>query len=415
MDSDVVVVGAGVAGLTCARALRRRGLDVRVLESGDVVGGRVRSERVDGFTLDRGFQLLNPAYPALRDVVDLGALRLQPFLAGVAVRRDDGLALLADPRRAPARLRETLGSGYLRPGELVALARWAAPALGPVAALEQGPDATLGASLTAAGVHGRIRHEVLEPFLAGVLGDESQTTSAAFVRLLVRSFLRGTPGLPAGGMAALPAQLADGLDVTTGARVQAVAAVPGGQEVHVDGSVLRARAVVVAADPVTAALLTGLEPPRMRGLVTTWWAAQGVARTDAVVVDGRRRGPVVNAALVSAVAPSYAPAGAQLVQATCVLPPSGAAGPDASEVRRQAGEMLGADPRGWLELATHEVREALPATPPPLRVRRPVDLGDGRYVCGDHRDTPSLQGAVVSGRRAATAVARRLLGDGPRA
>ncbi|MFF1528490.1 FAD-dependent oxidoreductase [Cellulomonas sp. NPDC058312] len=111
MDSDVVVVGAGVAGLTCARALRRRGLDVRVLESGDVVGGRVRSERVDGFTLDRGFQLLNPAYPALRDVVDLGALRLQPFLAGVAVRRDDGLALLADPRRAPARLRETLGSG----------------------------------------------------------------------------------------------------------------------------------------------------------------------------------------------------------------------------------------------------------------------------------------------------------------
>ena len=414
MDCDVVVVGAGVAGLTCARTLHARGLDVRVLEAGPVVGGRVRSEQVDGFTLDRGFQVLNPAYPALREVADLDALRLQPFLPGVAVRRDDGLALLADPRRAPSRLRETLASGYVRPAELAALARWAAPALGPVRALESGPDTTLAESFAAAGVTGRIRYEVLEPFLAGVLGDESGTTSAAYVRLVVRSMLRGTPGLPAGGMGALPQQLAAPLPhVTTGARVTAVEAVAGGRAVQVDGSQLRARAVVVATDPVTAASLTHLAAPPMRGLVTTWWAAEGLARQTAVVVDGRRRGPLANAAVVSSAAPSYAPAGAQLVQATYVLAPGPrdpAATPDAFTVRRQAGEMLGADPRGWRELARHEVPGALPATPPPLAVRQPVDLGDGLYVCGDHRDTPSQQGAAVSGRRAAWAVARRLLG-----
>lgn len=412
MDCDVVVVGAGVAGLTCARALHARGLDVRVLEAGPEVGGRVRSEQVDGFTLDHGFQVLNPAYPALREVADLDALRLQPFLPGVAVRRDDGLALLADPRRSPAHLRETLGSGYVRPAELAALARWAAPALGSVRALEAGRDTTLAESFAAAGVTGRLRYEVLEPFLAGVLADESGTTSATYVRLVVRSMLRGTPGLPVGGMAALPQQLAAPLPhLMTGARVTAVEKVAGGQAVHVAGSQVRARAVVVAADPVTAAALTGLAAPAMRGLVTTWWAAEGLPRQQAVVVDGRRRGPLVNAAVVSAAAPSYAPAGAQLVQATYVQAPGAhdlAGAPDAFTVRRQAGEMLGVDPRGWRELARHEVDGALPATPPPLAVRQPVDLGDGRYVCGDHRDTPSLQGAMVSGRRAARAAAHRL-------
>ncbi|VTR76696.1 flavin monoamine oxidase family protein [Cellulomonas hominis] len=411
MDCDVVIVGAGLAGLTCARALHRRGYAVRVLEAADRVGGRVTSQRVDGFTLDRGFQVVNPAYPALADLVDVEALRLQRFLPGVAVRRDDGLALLADPRRAPRDLLATLRSGYLRPVELAALARWLAPALGPVRRLVEGDDATLADSLTAAGVDGRIRREVLEPFLAGVLGDHAGETSAAFVRLVLRSDTLGTPGLPVGGAIALPQQLAAGLpDVATGVRVDEIAAVPGGQVVRAAGVEVRARAVVVAADPVTAASLTGLPAPTMRGLSTTWWAADALVHpTRAVVVDGRRRGPVVNAAVVSRAAPSYAPAGTHLVEATCVLPPDGDA-PDRDAVRRQAGEILGADPRGWTELARHDLRHALPALPPPLRdrVRQDVDLGDGRYVCGDHRDTPSQQGALVSGRRTARAVAARL-------
>jgi predicted NAD/FAD-binding protein len=411
MDCDVVIVGAGLAGLTCARELHRRGYDVRVLEAADRVGGRVTSERVDGFTLDRGFQVINPAYPALQDLVDVDALRLQPFLPGVAVRRDDGLSVLADPRRAPRRIPATLRSGYLRPVELAALARWAAPALGPVRRLVERDDATLADSLTAAGVDGRIRREVLEPFLAGVLGDHAGETSAAFVRLVLRSDVLGTPGLPVGGAIALPEQLAAGLPhVTTGVRVDEVAAVPGGHVVRAAGTEVRARAVVVAADPVTAATLTGLPTPVMRGLSTTWWSADVLVHpTSAVVVDGRRRGPVVNAAVVSRAAPSYAPARVHLVEATCVLPPDAAA-PDPEAVRRQAGEILGADPRGWTELGRHDVRHALPALRPPLRdrFRQEVDLGDGRYVCGDHRDTPSQQGALVSGRRTARAVAARL-------
>lgn len=411
---DVVVVGAGLAGLECARTLHASGLTVRVIEAADVVGGRVRTDRVDGFTLDRGFQLLNPAYPAVRSRVDVAALDLRTFLPGVAVRAESGrLALLADPRRAPILLPRTvvdaLAAGLVRPREVLALARWAAPAVGRVESLLAGPDVALGTSLDAAGVAGPLRRQVLEPFLAGVLASAGGTTSAAFVRLLVRAFLLGTPGVPAQGMAALPAQLASQVpDVVLGVRVERVGRAPGGGVVVAgDAGEVRARAAVVATDPVTAArLLPGLDAPTMKGLAT-WWFATDEAPTllRAVVVDGRRSGPVVNAAVMSLAAREYTPRGQHLVQATTLL---GAGVPTEAEVRRQTGEMLGADARGWRLLTRHDVPAALPVQAAPLAVRKPVDLGDGLVVCGDHRDTASIQGALVSGRRAARAVLARL-------
>lgn len=433
VDVDVVVVGAGLAGLECARSLAAAGVGVRVLEAGDVVGGRVRTDRVDGFTLDRGFQLLNPAYPAVRERVDVGALDLRPLLPGVAVRTDAGragagrLALLADPRRAPWLLPRTvvdaLAGGLVHPRELAALARWAAPALGPVGRPTAAPDRSLRASLDAVGADGPLRRQVLEPFLAGVLADDDGATSAAFVRLLVRSFLLGTPAVPAAGMAALPAQLAAHVpDVVLGARVDGVARVGG--EVEVTGAVgrVRARAVVVATDgPAAARLLPGaVAAPAMKGLVTWWFAAdEAPTLLPAVVVDGRGagassggRGPVVNAAVLSLAAPSYAPAGQHLVQVTALLRGGLRDGrgevPAEEEIRRQAGEMFGADARAWRLLVRHDVPAALPVQGPPLVVRRPVDLGDGLFVAGDHRDTASIQGALVSGGRAARAVLRRL-------
>ncbi|MEP7762773.1 FAD-dependent oxidoreductase [Sanguibacter sp. 25GB23B1] len=429
MDCDVVVVGAGVAGLECARTLHEHGVAVRVVEAGDAVGGRVRSDRIDGFTVDRGFQLLNPAYPAVRARVDVDALDLRPLLPGVVVRRDDRLALLADPRRAPRLLGRTLRSGYVRPREIVALARWAAPALGPARRLVDGPDETLAQSLDRTGVDGTIRDEVLAPFLAGVLAEDDGTTSAAFVRLLVRMFLLGTPGVPAGGMGELPAQLARDLpDVALGTRVESIERT-GGETGHSavrvrtgrsgggEGGTIDARVVVIATDAVTAEALAGVRAPAMKGLVTHWYAADEPPRTDAaIVVDGRRRGgrrpgPVVNAAVMSNAAPTYAPPGQHLVQVTCLLGAGAAAEPPAEpEVRRQAGEMFGVSTSTWREITRHVVPGALPAQPVPLVTRHEVDLGGGVFVCGDHRDTASLQGALVSGARTAEAVRRRLAG-----
>ena len=408
-DADVVVVGAGLAGLACAGRLTRNGLDVVVLEAGPAVGGRVRTDRVDGFLLDRGFQLLNPAYPAVRRLVDVGALGLQSFDAGVAVRRRDGLRVVADPRRSPRRLAESVRGGMLRPREVAALTRWAAPVLARPAKVKAGADTTLTESLDRAGIDGPLRREVLEPFLAGVLADDSGTTSAAFVKLLVRTFLLGTPGLPRAGMQALPAQLAAPLGdrLRLGTRVESVAGGRDGVTVSTSSGPVRARAVVVAVGPQDIAAFTGGATPLTHGLVTWWFAADEAPYAEALLtVDGRRTGPVQHAAVVSNAAPSYAPAGRHLVQVTCL--PGRDRALDETAVRQHVGEIWSADATGWTLLARHDIPYAVPFQPAPLRVTTAARIGDRTYAAGDHRDTASIQGALASGERVAHTVCRDL-------
>ena len=409
--ADVVVIGAGLAGLRCAVALTGLGHEVIVVEAGDVVGGRVRTDVIDGFRCDRGFQVLNPAYPAVRRWVDIDSLALQTFGAGVMVRRDGGLRVVADPVREPRLLPQTLRSGYLHPGELTALSRWAAQVLVNPRAVMRAPDTTLAQSLDAAGLVGRLRKEILDPFLAGVLVDSHGQSSANFAKLLVRMFALGRPGLPEQGMGALPAQLAAGLpQVLLNSPVDEVIA-DGGSDVNVraGASTWRARAVVVATDPVTAARLTPLPEPAAKGLVTWWFEAPRPPATlpllavDGRQAGGRRRGPVWNTSVVSAAAPSYAPRGRHLVEATCLLDRPDGDAPE-SDVLRHVGEIFGCATDGWRTIIRHRIPLALPVMPPPLRARSAVSLGDGVFVCGDHRDTPSIQGALVSGNRAAAAV-----------
>ena len=407
-ETDVVVVGAGLAGLACAQRLVEQDVGCRVLEASDGVGGRVRTDVVDGFRCDRGFQLLNPAYPVLPAVVDVDALELRPFVPGVAVSGGRGLKLMLDPRRRPDGLLTTLRSGYVSPVELAALTGWVAPALGPVSRLLRSDDATLAASLDRARLSGRLRR-VLESFLTGTLADDTGSTSATFVRLLLRSFLLGTPSVPAAGMQALPDLLAEGLPVRLDARVDAVEPSSDGWVVRSSAGDLRARAVVVATDPSTAGSLTPVEPPPMKGLATWWFSvAEPPAASSVLHVDehGTASGPVVNAAVVSHAAPGYAPAGRHLVQASTLLGPGQE--PSEAQVRGHLTRVFRTSAARWEVVTVHRVPEALPALPPPLDARRPVDLGDGLFVAGDYRDTASIQGALVSGRRAASALVRRL-------
>lgn len=401
----MLVIGAGIAGLACAGQLTRAGLEVEVVEASEGVGGRIRTDVVDGYRCDRGFQLLNPAYPAAGELLDLDALELCQFGAGVAMAADGDVRVLADPRRSPTRLLATLRSGYVKPLELAHLVRWAAPAIGPLR--NNRGDTTLRESLDAATASGRLRTDVLEQFLTGVLADDSGATSARFVHLLLRSFLRGTPGVPAAGMQAIPDQLAGQLDAPVRTSTPAIR-IRSGMQVDVPDATLTARAVVVATDPSTAGRLTGAPTPAMKGLSTYWFAAdEPPTPLDLLMLDARGpgAGPVVDAAVMTNTAPSYAPPGRHLVQATTLLrrgqQPTAA---DEAAVRRQLELMFAASTAGWRLVLAHRVREALPVQVPPLIARQPVDLGGGLFVAGDHRDTASIQGALVSGRRAARAV-----------
>ncbi len=410
-----MVVGAGLAGLRCALALHEGGYDVTVLEAADAVGGRIRTDVVDGFRADRGFQLLNPAYPALAGCVDVDALHLQSFAAGVTALTDDGPRRLAHPLREPRLVPTTLATGVRRPGELAAVARWLRPLLTPrprrtlSQVLDGRTQRSRAEALDRAGVDGLLRR-VLDRFLAGVLLEDGGSTADDYAQVLVWMFAKGVPGLPRDGMQALPEQLAARLAgrVRTGAPVEAV----DGTTVHAGGTAHAARAVVVATGGPEAAGLVGVPAPVTKGVVTTWWAADDAPRTGGLLhVDGRTRvgGPVVNCAVVSDAAPSYAPRGRRLLQASALLGPDRV--PTEADVRRHTSELLGvplAEAARWEVLVRHEVPHALPAQPAPYTATKPVDLGDGRFVCGDHRDTGSIQGALVSGRRTAAAVAARL-------
>ena len=406
--ADVLVVGAGMAGLVCATELAARGLDVRVLERADQVGGRIRTDQIDGFRCDVGFQLLNPAYPQVKRAIDVPALGMQSFAAGVRVDLGDRSVVLADPRRAPRLLPATLRSGLVDLRDIVGLVRWATGSvIAPQRSLRSA-DRSLSASWEAAGVTGRLRREVLEPFLTGVLADDPAQASANFVRLLIRSFLLGTPGLPRAGMQALPEQLARRLRTPVEIGTEVLGVGPGPTLRTGDGTV-RARALVVATD-LPSAVALNLTPERITGGLTTWWfatpgdtAPPGLPRDRLLCVDGRR-GPVANTAVVSVAAPSYAPPGRGLVQLTALT----AAGVTDGQALAEAGRLWRVPTADWELVVRHDVSRALPLTRPPLELRRPVDLGDGVYLCGDHQDTPSIQGAMASGHRTAIAVSRLL-------
>jgi phytoene dehydrogenase-like protein len=403
---DVVVVGAGLAGLRAAQLLCRRGLDVVVLEAADRPGGRVATDVVDGFRCDRGFQVLNTSYPALRAAADLDALDLRAFTPAAAVRDADGLHVYGDPRRRPALTPRMAVDPLVPLRDKAALGAWTARILaaGPRRVVAHG-GRSAAADLAAAGVRGPVVDRVLRPFLSGVLGEGELATSAAYVRLVWRAFAIGTIAVPAAGMGAIPAQLAAGLPdevLRLGRRVEAVRT----GAVRVDGDELTARAVVVAADPVTAsALLPGVAAPRMYALTTLYFVAPAPpAHEPTLHLDGTG-GPLANTVVLTEAAPGYSPDHRALVSSSFL----GTADRVPEQVvRRELGRLYGVPTDGWEHLHTAEIPRALPALPAASPLRRDVALGDGLFVAGDHRDTPSQQGALVSGRRAAQAVLAHL-------
>ncbi len=407
---DVVVVGAGLAGLACARTLQEAGRDVVVLEAADRVGGRVATDVVDGFLLDRGFQVLLTAYPTLPAFVDLRELHVQAFGAGVRVRHDGASHLLADPRRHLSGLRALAGP-VLGPADLARLlALLADVRLTPARSIVEGPNLEAGTWLRDRGFSEAAVERFFRPFLGGIFFDDDLTTSSRMVRLVLRSFFRGDVGVPSRGMGRLPELVAAPLAAGTvrfGARVLGLEDHGDGVAVAVEGAdVVTADHVVVATDGPAAGGLLGdaVAVPPGRGTTTVWFTAPRAPEPGPwLTLDGEGSGPAVLLAPLSEVAPTYAPVGRALVAASTPVP----GGDDVVDaVRAQAGSWYGAEVAEWDVVRVDHVPWAQPRQRPEDlgALARPVRVGERRWVCGDHRDTASLQGALVSGRRAARAL-----------
>ncbi|MFM7271490.1 MAG: NAD(P)/FAD-dependent oxidoreductase [Actinomycetes bacterium] len=401
---SVVIVGAGLAGLACARTLQRHGVDVTVLEASDGVGGRVRTDLVDGFRLDRGFQILLTAYPEAQRVLDLAGLDLQRFDPGAAVRVGRRTWQVTDPRRRPAGLADTVLAPIGSPLDKARLLALVAQARrGTVPELLRRTDTSTAELLAARGFSSQMVDRFWRPLFAGIQLDPDLEVSSHRFLLILRMLATGDAAVPAAGMGAIPQQLAAGLDPGTlrcSARVTAIH----GRTVEVaDGDPIPAETVVVATEGPSAARLLDLPDPGSRATSCIWFAApeppDGVGRS--IALDGGP-GPVRNLAVLSAVAPTYAPPGRALIAASV---PGTPGGPDLEgTVRRHLGEWFGPVVARWETLRIDRIEHGHPDQRAPLHARRRVDLGHGRYVCGDHRDTASIQGALFSGRRTAEAI-----------
>lgn len=404
---DAVVVGAGLAGLCAAIEIQRAGFRVVVLEAQDDVGGRVRTDEVDGFLLDRGFQVLLTGYPELARFLDLDDLDLRPFDPGALVWRDGGGHVVSDPFRAPLSLPQTALApiGTLIDKMRIALLRARLNRVQPHTLL-RGNDVSTIDALRESGFSEVMIERFFRPLFGGIQLDPELATSRRMFDIIFRTLSNGASVVPARGMGAIPRALAHQLQPGVVRLNASVSALDGTNVVINDGERIEARTLVVATEGPAAAQLLGIAQVASRSVGCVYFAADA-APTDRklVILDGTGRGPVLNVAVMSNVAPSYAPVGKHLIAAAL---PGHVEGDLESVARTQLRGWWGNAVDSWQHLRTYRIAHGGPVQRPPFAPKQRVSLGSGRFVCGDHRDTGSIQGAMFSGRRCGEAVVATL-------
>lgn len=405
-DRPVVIVGAGLAGLACAATLHRAGVPILVIEASDGVGGRVRTDQVDGFLLDRGFQVLLTAYPELDRQLNVDALDLEAFDPGALIKTKEGLFELGDPLKKLSSLVPTLRTAAARsvasPSDLLRLlALRVRLARTEVPELLRGPDVATIDALTSQGFSNQFINRFFRPLVGGIQLDLGLHSSARMFDTILKMLFAGNAAVPRFGMQTISKQLAEQIPehvIHLQAPVRSVSA----DAVRVDSGEINASSVVIATDGNTAAdfLNRPRATPRSAGCV---WFDAPEPPTDRrlIVLDGDRSGPVANVAVMSNVSSRYAPPGRHLIAAAA----PGYTGDDLDrQARAQLTSWWGSSIEGWTTLRVDHITYGQPDQSPRFSPKQSLEVEPGLFVCGDHRDTGSIQGALFSGRRCAEAI-----------
>lgn len=413
MNDQVIVVGAGLAGLCCAKRLSDAGVRCTVLEAAEHVGGRVATDEVDGFLLDRGFQVLLTAYPEARKVLDYGKLNLQAYEPGAMIRIGSSFDVISDPWRNPARLIKTALSKVGSLGDKLKIQTLRRQSrVGTLDDVFDAPEQTTLQSLKGYGFSDQIIERFFRPFLGGVFLDSQLETSSRMLHFVFRMFSDGVAAVPQDGMRAIPRQLAENLPDGTVQLMQPVASVASAGVTLLSGEVLPAGSVVLATDQDAAGrLVTGLETARkFRRVRCLYFSAEESPVVDRLLIlNGNGQGLINNLSVPSLISNSYAPRGKHLLSVTTL--DELVSGEDLqAAIRAELKEWFGPATADWKHLRTYDIPHALPNHSVPAfdPTWQPEQLSNGVYVCGDYRSQGSIQGAMVSGRLTAEAVIRSL-------
>jgi len=377
---DCAVIGGGLAGLSAALTLQKKGADVVLLEASNRVGGRVATDEISGFLCDRGFQLINSKYPSL---VALDVVREIEFIpapriieVGVGNRRH----VIGDPRAVPLSVFDSATGTIPEKINLLRLI-FTKPA----------KDASLGQLLE---VVGRTYERTLRPFLEGVFLTDPHEVDATYGISTIRSFINGSPGLPRLGVGQLPMALAKRVhNLKLHTRVERFSH----SLIETSQGDFFAKKIIIATDAATATQLLDIgDGTSMAGCIT-WYHTSEInpSGTGHLIVDGQRRGPVINSVVISDISPSYAPPGTHLISTTTPLNTT------ESEVRRHLALLWLSDTRDWPLIAKYEIPSALPLHYVGKPLSQPLKISEQIFIAGDHRAVPSQQGALFTGKLAA--------------
>jgi len=378
----VIVVGAGLAGLSAAQSLIEAGIEVRVLEASTTIGGRVQTDEINGYRFDRGFQLINSRYPEVEalHIIDKLDFRYAPRAVDIAL--DGSVVRLGDPRKFfLSALRSE--SGSIR--EKISFLKYLLS--------KSTHGSNVESELLAAGCN-NLYTRVLKPFLTGVFLVQPSRVDSVSGREIIKSFISGAPGLPARGAGELSQVLAREIGVVeTGVQVNAITDL----ELITSKGVIAARAIIVATDQITAAQLLEIEDVGESVSCTTWFHStpDNLECDSTLRVDGLARGAIINSIAISKLLPLSAPVGQTLFSSTSLGHAS------ESEVRRHLSLMWGVDTAGWELVAKYDIKNSLPLFAPGRSHAQSLQVRPGVWRAGDYLSAASQNGALASGRLAA--------------
>ena len=379
-STEVLVIGAGLAALSAAIHCEAAGLEVTVIEASDRAGGRVTSDVIDGFICDRGFQLINSQYPALKELDVIKDLDFIEAPRVIEVALGDIRHAIGDPRHAPFTVLDK-ATGSIP--EKIALLRFIASS--------PKTDISIGQALR---ITGSTYERVLRPFLQGVFLTDPDNVDARYGHSIIKSFVSGKPGVPRKGVGQLSNALASRVsNISYNTRVDRIE----GTTAHTSQGNYTAEKIIVATDATTATQLLDLpEIPRMAGCIT-WYHSSTInpSGTGRLIVDGHNRGPIINSVVMSDISSDYAPTGQHLISTTTDLSAT------ESDVRRHLAQVWQTSTHDWQLIAKYEIPAALPIQSVGRALTHTVKISENHFVVGDHRAVPSQQGALFSGRLAA--------------
>jgi phytoene dehydrogenase-like protein len=409
--TDVLIIGAGLAGLTAANVLKSAGVGIKILEAADGIGGRVRTDKVNGFLLDRGFQVLLTAYPEAQRFLDYERLDLQAFIPGALILGKERISEIGDPLRRPLSLWSTLWSPAGTLADKLRMLRLKIKLAGKsIGKIFLEPETSTQIYLEQQGFSARMISQFFKPFMTGIFLETKLATSSRMFEFVFKMFSEGDAAIPAKGMGMIPEQLAEDLSPDELVLNEKVSAFEKGIVTTTSGRSYTSSYVLIATNELDLPVPFQKPVSTWHSVVNMYFTANTLPFQKPIIALNTAEGGLVNnIAVMNAVSPAYSTNGEALISLSIVVDVS-----HLSEAQLQAEVMreMSAwypDASDWQHLKTYHVNYALPVDDQVSYEPRVNKLAENCYICGDHLMNGSIDAAMKSGRLAAEAIIKEMI------